>query len=401
MKNNSRYLIFPCIQGGVGFFLLYRQVRLPETMSQIDAICFVIFVVVMLLIPRILCIAISSYIINISKYIFYKINGDTIISICMFPFFVYKSQKTFANIFWIYDDRTCFSMNKYVADSYGYEKLRNKIKNRNRFLTVVYVICSSIIVITLIAFKRYVLSWIFLVGFIEHFFYQSEYKKIGSANAMAFSGLINVDDRLMLHILVNQSKIEALDFGQEVADILSKQMFKEDGEYFFKNLCLSSMFNEIYSKKQNNFSEYIDIIVEGIIENAPEQMRLIETMKKDIRYQNIDDTVCIFYRNYREFLLYVLMYYRINNNVNGFIGLNNYIRYMLEIIERNYIKDTILSEHVLAEKFEEYKNLYLKILNGEFLPETSIFTGYETLPIWKQYREHFIKTYNECGSNRL
>ena len=32
------------------------------------------------------------------------------------------------------------------------------------------------------AFKRYVLSWIFLVGFIEHFFYQSEYKKIGSAS---------------------------------------------------------------------------------------------------------------------------------------------------------------------------------------------------------------------------
>lgn len=395
MKRNSKYLVLPFIQGMGGFFLLFNQISLPKTMTKIEAVCFVLFVVAVILIPRLIWILISSYIINISKFIFYRLNKDEIISFCLFPFFVYQSKKTKANLFWVYDDRTCFSINKYLRDIKGYEELRQHLLIRNRILASIYCVCSLLSVISLCMVQKYIIAWIVFFGSVEHFLYQCEYKKIGSANAMAFAGLKKIDDRLMLHMLVNQSKIEELNFGKEVTNILSEEMFKQDGEYFFRYLCLSSIFSEVYSNKENNLSKYIDVIVKNIINCTPEALQSIEHMKSDLKYKNIDDDICVFYNSYREFLLYVLMYYKIKQNRNAYIGLNNYIRHMLDKVENDYVQDTAISEFILSDIFQEYKSIYRKILNFEFVPETSVFTGYEALPVWKQHRENFVETYNK------
>lgn len=294
----------------------------------------------------------------------------------------------------MYDDRTCCSMNKYLKNAKEYEKLRHFILIRNRILAFIYCVCSLQFVLLLCATQQYMLGWIVLFGSIEHFLYQTEYKTISSANAMAFAGLIKVDNRLMLYILVNQSKIEKLYFSQEVIEILSNEMFEQDGDYFFKYLCLSNMFSEICDDTYNGFAKYIDLIVKNVIDCTPDELQTILYMKKDIKYKDMDDDICIFYNNYREFLLYVLMYYRIKENCNAYIGLNNYIQYMLDKVEKDCVKDTKLSESFLTEKFKEYKGLYQKVLGFEFVPETSVFTGYDTLPVWKTYRQKFVDTYN-------
>lgn len=299
MKKNSRYLILPLIQGVGAFVLWFGQISLPEAMTVIESIIFIVLSVILVLIPRLLWILISSYIINLSKYIFYRVNGDEIISICLYPFFVFESKKHVANIFWVYDDRTCFSMDKYLKNAKEYEKLRQHIQIRNRILALIYGVCSLLFVLLLCVGGQYMVGWIVLFGSIEHFLYQSEYKTIGSANAMAFAGLKKVDDRLMLHMLVNQSKMEKLYFGQEVIEILSKEMFQQDGDYFFKYLCLSGMFREVYDGRDSGLSEYIDKKVRNIIDCTPEELQTIAYMKKDIKYKNIDDSICIFYNSYR------------------------------------------------------------------------------------------------------
>lgn len=400
MRKNSKYLILPLIQGVGGAIIFVSQICLPKTMTIFEAIMFILVVIAVVLIPRLIWIWISSYVINISKYFFYRLKGDEIISFCLYPFFYYKSKKYVANIFWVYDDRTCFSMNRYLKNAHGYEDLRQHIQIRNRILALTYCAFSCLFALSLFLVQQYMICWLVLFGAIEHFLYQSEYKAIGSANAMAFAGLNKVDDRLMLHMLVNQSKIEELHFGQEVAHILSKEMFKPDGDYFFKYMCLSSMFVEIYNDKENDLSKYIDIKVKNIIECSSEELKTIEYMKKDVKFKDIDDDICIFYNNYREFLLYVLMYYKIKGNRNAYIGLNNYIQYMLNKVENDCVKDNILSETVLSEKFREYKGLYQRVLQFEFEAETSVFTGYDTLPVWKEYRENFIKEYNNMKNGR-
>lgn len=394
MKKNSRYLILPFIQGVGGFLLWFSRIDLPETMSVIGAVMFIVFAIIIVLIPRLLWILISSYIINLSKYVYYRLNGDEIISLCLYPFFYYKSNIYIANIFWTYDDRTCFSMNRYLKNTKGYEKLCQHILIRNRTLALIYCVCSMLSVILLYVGGQYMIGWIVLFGSIEHFLYQSEYKTIESANAMAFAGLDKIDDRLMLHIFVNQSKMEKLYFSQEVIEILSAEMYKQNGDYFFKYLCLSGMFNEVYDSKDNTLSKYIDVLVKNIIKCTPKQLKTIEYMKKDKKYKDMDDDICIFYNNYREFLLYFLMYYRIKGNHNAYIELHNYIEYMLNKVENVCVKATILSETVLAEKFQEYKSLYQQVLNFEFTPETNVFTGYDSLPVWKDHREKFINAYN-------
>lgn len=68
---------------------------------------------------------------------------------------------------------------------------------------------------------------------------------------------------------------------------------------------------------------------------------------------------------------------------------------MLSKVENDCVKDTLLSEAVLAKKFREYKGLYQQVLDFGFAPETSVFTGYDTLPVWKEHRENFVKAYND------
>lgn len=57
----------------------------------------------------------------------------------------------------------------------------------------------------------------------------------------------------------------------------------------------------------------------------------------------------------------------------------------------------MLSEYLLSDKFHEYKNLYQKVIQYEFEEETTIFTGYDTLPLWKETRSEFVRKYNKIS----
>ena len=116
---------------------------------------------------------------------------------------------------------------------------------------------------------------------------------------MAFAGLRKADNRLMLHMLVNQSKMEVLDFGEETVQLLAEDMFDKDVGYFF--------------------------------------------------------------------IIFVCVH------------------------------ENLLPQMVLSEKFREYSGLYKKVLRHEFKAEKSIFTGYDTLPVWNSYREMFIQKYNNSS----
>lgn len=237
-----------------------------------------------------------------------------------------------------------------------------------------------------------------LIGAIEHFHYQWEYKTIQAANAMSFASLKYVDNRLLLHMLANQSKLENLNIGEEVAELLSKDMYSRDGGYFFNYLCLSGMFYECTAtqSKEHKFvlRRYMDQKVSNITEASECAMGLVKYTDSDALLKNIDKKICLFYDNYREFLLYVLMYYKLKGEQVCYKRLKNYIEDMLAEVETKCINDSILSNYVLANKFDEYKNLFQMVLEGSFTPETSIFTGYDTLPVWKKQREKFISHYH-------
>lgn len=93
MKKNSQYLIIPIIQGLGGFAIWFNKINLPDTMTITQAFMFMVFAIMIVILPRLFWILISSYIINLSKYIFYRLHGDEIISLCLYPFFVYESKK--------------------------------------------------------------------------------------------------------------------------------------------------------------------------------------------------------------------------------------------------------------------------------------------------------------------
>lgn len=137
-----------------------------------------------------------------------------------------------------------------------------------------------------------------------------------------------------------------------------------------------------------------DIKVENIINETPDAMKLIDGMEKQFKYKYIEPSICLFFVNYREFLLYVLMYYKLKNKQMQYIWLNNYIQCMLEQVGKECVHNSILSEKILENKFEEYKDLYQKVLQHEFREETTIFTGYDTLPLWKEARHEFVRRYN-------
>lgn len=93
MKRNGKYLILPSIQGlGVAVIFWMTAVHVPEDtripLAQVGLI--MLQVVLFMIIGRMGFILLSSYIINISKIIYYKINKKTIISECLFPVFWQK-----------------------------------------------------------------------------------------------------------------------------------------------------------------------------------------------------------------------------------------------------------------------------------------------------------------------
>ena len=55
---------------------------------------------------------------------------------------------------------------------------------------------------------------------------------------------------------------------------------------------------------------------------------------------------------------------------------------------------------MLSEKFYEYQDLFHQVLERRFTPETSIFTGYDTLPLWKKDRQDFIDKYNRNAGDK-
>lgn len=138
----------------------------------------------------------------------------------------------------------------------------------------------------------------------------------------------------------------------------------------------------------------MDKKVDNIIKETPDAMEMVNGLEKDFKYKNIDKTICLFFANYREFLLYVLMYYKLKGRTQEYIGLNNYIRYMLDIVEIKCVNDSMLSEYCLSEKFVNFKNLYQNVIRQRFAEETTIFSGYDTLPLWKEMRSGFVQEYN-------
>lgn len=396
MKKNLKYLILPSIQGLGATIIFFCEISLPDEMIIYEAGIFLISLIMGFLLLRLGIILISSYIINLTKFIIYKIRKENIISLCFYPIFVYEGKKTISNIFWVYDDRTCFSMNKYVKDKVSFEKLRKFILVRNRVSAGIYTTCIVGITLFCVACHWFAVGWTILLGAMEHFYYQYEYKTIEAANAMAFAGLKRVDNRLLLHILVNQSKLESLDIGGEVAEILAKDMYDRDGGYFFNYLCLSGMFYEVSEGLEQEFSlrKYMDQKVDNIIDCSDSAMSSVKYRENQLMYQNIDRKICLFFDNYREFLLYVLMYYELKEEKIRYQRLKNYMEYMLREVDKKCVHDSVLSESVLSNKFYEYQDLFYQVLEKTFIPEKSIFTGYETLPIWKTQREKFIEVYN-------
>lgn len=398
-KKGKEYLALAGIQG-IGTVLIYlHDYNWPETMSLIQAITFVMTLAMGILFMRLMWICMSSYVINLSKYCYYRITKQEIITFCIWPFFWTNSKWSLANVFWVYEDRTCFSMNQYLQNEKELKKLCVYIVKRNRVLLGIYLFFLFVMECILFETEQYSLMWLILIGGIEHVVYQMDYKKIGSSNAMAFAGLTGIKIRLLLHMLVNQSKVEKLVFGKEVAEILSEEMYDANGGYFFNYLCLSVMYNEICYDIQNELISYMDKKVENIKQETPAAMQLVSGVENKFKYKYISPSICLFYANYREFLLYVLMYYKLKNREGEYIRLNNYIRYMLDSVEKECVKNSILSEYILSNKFEEYKNLYQKVIRHEFTEETTIFTGYDTLPLWKETRSEFAHKYNKMNEN--
>lgn len=407
MKRNGKYLILPSIQGlGVAVIFWMTAVHVPKDtrvpLAQVGLI--MLQAVLFMVIGRMGFILLSSYIINISKIIYYKINKKIIISGCLFPVFWQNKKISIANFFWIYDDRTCFEMNEYLLNKDTFFQLGKFIEKRNRFLAGVYVIIIAGILILFNAGEWYLMSWIFFWGAAEHFHYQWEYKTIETANGMAFAGLRHADNRLLLHILVNQSKFENLDIGDEVAELLAEERYDRDGGYFFNYLCLSSMFAGI--KQENQFNQgnalrkYMDEKVDNIMNETEDAMNLVKYSSTHPLYKNINKRICLFFDHYREFLLYVLMYYSLQKEELRYGQLKRYIEYMLREIDEKCVNDSVLSDFVLSEKFYEYQDLFHQVLERQFTPETSIFTGYDTLPLWKKDRQDFIDKYNRNAEDK-
>ena len=397
-KKGKEYLVLAGIQG-IGAVLIYlHNYNWPETMSLFQACTFTVLLAIGILLFRLMWICISSYVINISKYCYYKITGEEIVSFCIWPFFWTSSKWSMANVFWVYDDRTCFSMNKYLEDQKGLKKLSAYLLKRNRVLLGIYLLFTTVVICLLFEAEMYSLVWLFFLGGIDHIVYQMDYKQVGSSDAMAFAGVNGIKVRLILHMLANQCRIEKLTIGKEVAGILSEEMYDVNGGYFFNYLCLSTLYNEICCGVENEMVSYMDEKVENIKNETPAAMKLVSGLEKEFKYKHIDKSICLFYANYREFLLYVLMYYKLKNRTLEYVGLNNYVRYMLDNVENKCVKNSILSEYILSSKFEEYKNLYQNVMRHEFTEETTIFTGYDTLPLWQETRSEFVKKFN--GMNK-
>lgn len=358
MNKNTKYYILPGIQGIGAVIFFLQKIELPNEMALKDAILLIVFLAFNILLFRIIWILLSSYIINISKIIIYRIEKREIISYCIFPVFSskYNEKKSFANIFWVYDDRTCFSVENYLHNVSTYKALRKYINKHNRKLALIYFILSVATVTTCIWCGLQMVSWIFAIGALEHFLYQSEFSKKESANGMAFASLSKENDNLIMHILANQSKIEPLKYSSSVAEYLSNYMFDCEMGYFFNYLCLSNMFREIYDGENSDcLITHMNRKVQSIINEDEVALDSIKYLEKDVRYKYIDKKTCLFYENYREFLLYVLMYYRIRNNVNYYKQLKNYIQNMLDRIENQYVDNTYLSNFFYKKNFMNTK----------------------------------------------
>ena len=407
MKTRKQ-LIFPALQALITPYAIIKM-NLPYEISKITALFVILRSVLILLALRLFWIFISSYIINISKLAIYFLKREKIISICLFPIYYFKGRLSVANFFWIYDDRTNFLMNDYLKNLESFENLRVFIKKRNELLLSIYCISSMGIIAFCLYNGLVITSWIFVVGAVEHVVYHSSYKTIEDSNGMAFAGIKSVDNRLLLRIIVNQCKVETLDISEEVGTILSEDRYDRDGGYLFNYLCLSNIFRKVNMegeqdsrRKEGRLQENIDILekymnekVDNILNNTEKILEIVNYTDASLIYKTIDKKVCIFYDNYREFLLYVLMYYRLTQDYIRYENLNCYIESMLRYIHNKYISDTELSEFVLSKKFYEFKELYDNVLNYNFSAEVSIFTGYDTLPLWKEQRENFIRQYNK------
>lgn len=196
-KKSTEYLVLAGMQG-IGTTVIYlHDYNWPETMTVPQALAFIMLLAIGILFMRLAWICMSSYVINISKYLYYRITKEDVITACIWPFFWTNSRWSWANVFWIYVDRTCFSMNKYLENEQGLKKLCSYILKRNRVLLGIYLLVLFTVECILFKVKLYGLMWLILIGGIEHIVSQMEYKQIGSSDAMAFAGIHGVTTRLI------------------------------------------------------------------------------------------------------------------------------------------------------------------------------------------------------------
>lgn len=93
MKKNLKYLILPCIQALEAVLLFFHEINLPSEISIYAAVIFLVCLSLGILLLRLAVILILSYIINVTKFIIYKIRKEDVISFCFYPLLVYKGKK--------------------------------------------------------------------------------------------------------------------------------------------------------------------------------------------------------------------------------------------------------------------------------------------------------------------
>lgn len=75
-----------------------------------------------------------------------------------------NAKRSWANFFWIYDDRTCFSMNQYLGDEGDLKKLSAYLLKRNRVLLGIYLLFMLVAECILWKVKCYSIMWMLLFG---------------------------------------------------------------------------------------------------------------------------------------------------------------------------------------------------------------------------------------------
>lgn len=402
MDKVLKLYIFPSLQSLAAIYYI-NTLRLPEKMHISEAIFVIIKAILIIFLMRIITIIIAHYIINIGKLIIYKFYKKTVVSICIFPFYYDINEKKFyiIGLFQIYEDRTCFSMKEFLLSKNDFERLTKFVCITNRILAIIYIMVSLTIVYLAIMSESFIFAWVFAWGMIEHFFYQRVYGKRESVNGLAFAGIYKVNLRLLLHLLFNQSKIERLDISGEVCEIISKEMYDIDGGYYFDQLCIKLIYQEVVLGIPNNLIRYVMKKIDNIYMSNESINKMYSYIEQDKFRKCIPKDICVFFDHYYEYFTRILMYFDIKGQVNNYIMMKNYITVMLERVESECVKNTHLSKLMLEKSFAEYQDTFYSIQEKRFTAKKSIFIGYGWIYEWNFLQTRFVEIFNSANRSKI